>query len=144
MTIMVEFIIFADDFPIDIVAEKIGIDNYEYTIKGDIAFCGENKKIQRKEDCNSILYSTGYIDTNDVKKPIENMYKMLSPAAEQISDCVERYQLNAKFCIVINLTDNPVIELPYEFIKLASEIHAFIEFDSYVNYDDDGRIADNR
>lgn len=141
MTIMVEFVIFADDFPIDIVAEKIGIDNYEYTKKGDIVFYGENKELHRKEDCTSILYSTGYVDTNDVKKPIENMYKMLLPVCKQISDCVDRYKLNTKFCIVINLTDNPVIELSQEFVKLASKIHAFIEFDSYVNYDDNGKIV---
>ena len=68
------------------------------------------------------------------------MYNMLLTHEKQIVECVEKYNLNAKFCVVINLSENPVIGLSREFINLASRFHAEIEFDSYLNYDDNGNI----
>lgn len=136
MTIMTEFILYADDFPVDEVIKIIGINKYECEKNGDVILCGENKDLQRVADCNSIRYSTDYIETNDVNKTVEIMLKMLSPVCEKISECIKKYKLTAKFCIVINLTDNPMIELSEEFIKLAAKFNAFIEFDSYVNYSD--------
>jgi len=69
---------------------------------------------------------------------------MLLPREKQIVECVEKYDLTAKFCVVINLTDNPAILLSCEFINLASRLHAEIEFDSYVNYDEEGKLISKK
>lgn len=133
MAIMTEFILYADDFPVDEAIKIIGINKYECEKNGDVIFYGENKDLQRTADCSSITYSTDYIETNDINRSVEIMLKMLSPVSEKISQCIEEYKLTSKFCIVINLTDNPMIELSEEFIKLAAKFNAFVEFDSYVN-----------
>lgn len=140
MTIMTEFILYADDFPVDNVIKTIGISEYECVKKGDVIYYGENKALQRIEDCSSITYSTDYIETDDLKKPIEIIVKMLSCVSKKIIECIQTYGLTAKFCVVINLTDNPIIELSKEFINIAASFNASIEFDSYVNYDNWGNL----
>lgn len=140
MNIVIEFILYADDFPIDIVTKEIGINNFVYSKKGDIIYYGEKKQLHRVEDCTSIVYSVNSTDTNDLTESIQQMCDLLKPASASIITCMEKYNLTAKFCIVINLSDNPVIELSQEFIKLACQVNASVEFDSYVNYDDKGNV----
>ena len=144
MQIMIEFILIAEEFPVDEVSACIGIDSCKIDKKGDVIHMGQYKQLTRIETHTSILYSTGYIETIAVEEPIEIIYNMLLPREKQIVECIENYNLDAKFCVVINLTDNPAIELSREFIDLASRLHAEIEFDSYVNYDENGKVTFNQ
>ena len=133
METMVEFILVKEDFPIDEVYEKIGIaggtkESLEKKIFGTLL--GEN--YDRAKEC-SITYSTGYFETIDVETPIKKIYTMLFPVKKQIIECIKTYELQPKFCIVINLTGNPIINLPNEFINLAAEFSADIEFDTYLD-----------
>ncbi len=140
MEIMVEFIMFTEDFPVEEISAQIGIDSCKIVKKGDVRYMGQFKQLSRIETHTSIMYSTGYIQTVDVKVPIRKICDMLLSREKQILEYIERYKLNTRFCVVINLTDNPIIELSREFIDLASRLHAEIDFDSYVNYDDDGNV----
>jgi len=139
MEIMVEFIMLSEeDFPADEVSTQIGIDGCKIDKKGDTVFMGQYKQLSRIETHTSIMYSTGYIETIDVEVPIKMMYDMLFHRERKIAKNVQKYKLDTLFCVVINLTDNPSIVLSPEFIDLASRLHAKIEFDSYVDYDEKG------
>ncbi len=140
MEVMVEFIMYKEeDFPVDKIIEKIEL-NSEVSRKGDVIFYGQNKQLSRVESHTSIMYSTGYIETINVKESIEKIYSMLHSRQKQIVEAIEEYNLYTKFCIVINLTDNPAVELSNKFINMASLFHSKIEFDSYVNYDKEGNL----
>lgn len=133
MKIMVEFILWSDNLPVDKVINEIGIHYTEKLIKDEIRLIGPQKNIPKVNETSSITYSTGYVKSIDVKRPIEIMYNMLYKHQKAIVKIIEKYNINPKFCIVINLTDNPIIELSNKFITLASELHAEIEFDTYIN-----------
>ncbi len=132
MEILVEFVLLSENFPIDEVNNQIGLPCSESIKKGDILHIGPNKDVLRVQTCSSLTYSTGYISTINVEEPLQKIYELLLPKKEQITELVEKYSLIAKFCIVINLSENPIIGLSSEFIKLASDIHAEIEFDTYI------------
>lgn len=131
MEIMAEFLLIASDFPMEVVYKKIGL-------KGEIEF--QNKKTfntlsggsyLRPKSC-SITYTTGYINTINVEETIGLIYDLLHPREKQIIDSINQFNLQSKFCIVLNLTDNPCIYLPQKFINMASRLHADIEFDTYI------------
>lgn len=132
MEIMVNFTLLADDFPVDEVSEQIGLSYVEIIKKGDELRIGLNKDVTRIQTDSSIMYSTGYCTTIDVEEPLQYIYNMLMPKKAQIVDAVEKYALIAKFCIVINLTENPIVGLSRKFIEFAADIHAEIEFDTYI------------
>lgn len=131
MSFIVELVLESHDFPVDEVYRKIGLKGKKehllkkpfQTISGDIYI--------REEQC-SITYSTECFKTMDIKEPIEKFCEILYPVADRIADCINCYDLSAFFCIAVTLTDNPIIELPYEFIKLASIIKAPVVFDTYI------------
>lgn len=139
MEIMVEFILFSEKFPIDEVYEKIGIVEGKKEDREEAQFETLSGGVYIREKECSVTYFTGYIETIDVEEPVKKIYDMLLPHEKEIAECIEKYRLNAKFCVVINLSDNPIIGLSKEFINLASKFHAEIEFDSYIDYDDVGR-----
>lgn len=133
MNIMACFILLAEDFPVDEVSQQIGLTCDEIMKKGDEILIGPNKDVTRIQTESSIMYSTGYLKTIDVEEPIQCIYTMLKPKKAQIIEVVEKYSLIAKFCIVINLTENPIIGINRNFIEFAADIHAEIEFDTYIN-----------
>ncbi len=63
--------------------------------------------------------------------PIKILYEYLLPKEWIIKECIEEFGLSSKFCIVINLTDNPIIFLPRNFVLMASLFSSDIEFDTY-------------
>lgn len=140
MKIMVEFILVSSDFPVEEVYNQIGLEG-EWQRLNEARFPTlSNGKYVRDKEC-SITYSTGYIETIDVGDPIERIFNLLHSRERQIMNYIKAYQLQSKFCIVINLTDNPIIELPRKFVDMASRLQADIEFDSYVNYNRQGKVT---
>lgn len=128
---MVEFLLIASDFPVNEVYERIGLEG-ECECMNEQKFQTLSSGIHmRNKEC-SITYSTGYIKTIDIEEPIEQIVSLLHSREEQIIKCIKDYQLTPKFCIVINLTDNPIIKLHKKFIDMASRLQADIEFDSYI------------
>lgn len=142
MEIMIEFIMFAEEFPVDDVNTRIGINDCKIDKKGDLIRMGQHKQLSRIETHTSIMYSTGYIKTNSTTEPIKQIYDMLDPRRKQILESINQYELTSKFCIVINLTDNPEILLSQEFIELAAFLKAEIEFDTYLDIEKEIEIFD--
>lgn len=83
-------------------------------------------------DVSSLTYSTKYVDTIDVEKAIAVMLEMIEPSLEVISEIVKVNSLNAKFCIVINSSKQPIMSIPSKFIQVMSRLSASLEFDIYI------------
>lgn len=142
MNIKVEFVLFSRKFPIDSVYEIIGITGYKNITK-KTTFNTLSNGEYIKEDEYSITYSAETTDTVDVDVAISRMYNMLIGHKSNIKKCIDSYGLTAKFYIVINLSDNPIIEISNKFISLASDLNADISFDTYLDYDDAERSIKN-
>ena len=144
MEIMVEFIMYKEgDFPVDETNKMVGLPNGKISKKGDSIYSSYNNKFIRIETQTSIMYTTGYIETISVTEPINQIYNMLVPRRMQILESINQYGLTSKFCIVINLTDNPEILLSQEIVKLAAFLKAEIEFDTYLDIEKDIEISGN-
>ena len=131
--IMVELILWTDnaDIPMRDLSRTIGIEPAELLSKGDVVYYGEHKNLERVADISSLRYSTGYINTADVEVAVNKMADILKPNLSEIVDIVDKYDLTAKFCIVIALSENPIIVLPAEFVQIMAKLHAELEFDTY-------------
>ncbi len=143
MKILVEYIIIGDEFPVQEVSEAIGIKDCEIVKTGDVVYYGENNKGYRVETDTSITYTTGYIDTIDMRLPVDIMTDMLSEKKNIIKYYIEKYSLESKFWITLCLSDNPIMMMSERFIKLAADLNAFVEFDTYLDYDEDERVILN-
>lgn len=142
MNIKIEFVLFSRKFPIDLVYETIGVTGYKnITKKTKFNTLSNDEYI--KDDEYSITYSAETTDTIDVNAAINKMYNMLIEHKLSIKECIESYNLTAKFYIVINLSDNPIMEISNKFINLASDLNADISFDTYLDYADDGKPIKN-
>lgn len=132
MGIMVELLLVSDSFPMEEVYGAIGLDG-ELEHQDEKVFPTPSGKsyVRQKNDC--ITYSTGYIETDDARIPLIKIYEMLSEREKIIKDCMEKYRLTAKFCIVINLTENPGVIFPKEFIGLVYRLDAKLEMDTYIH-----------
>ena len=131
MGIMIEFIIYASNFPIEEVYEYIGIEgNKKILDKREFATLGDEYYIRDEE--SSITYTTGSIDTIDLNDVVNKIFDIIHPKENEIIDCINKYQLQTMFCVVLNLPDNPIISLSREFVDMASRLRASIDFDSYV------------
>lgn len=141
MRILVEYLLVGDDFPIDVMATEIGINDCEISYIGDSVYGGPHKNLFiRNEECSSILYSTGYIETMETEIPLRMLYDILYEKKDIILKYIEKYSLESKFCITLCLSDNPEIMIPKEVLELAAYLKAFIEFDTYLDYDENEKI----
>lgn len=140
MEIMVEFFLIAPDFPVKEVYNQIGLEGEKAQLDEATFRTLSDKSYVRDKEC-SITYSTGYIETIDVGGPIEQIFDLLHSREDSLIKCIKEFKLQSKFCIVINLTDNPIIKLPRKFIDMASRLQADIEFDSYVSYNWRGKLT---
>lgn len=133
--IMIEFILWTENPTVSAneLSKAIGINPVDVEFLGDTKHYGKFKQLQRSIKETSLLYSTGYVDTVDVGEAIKRMTDILNPKYSTIVDLVDRYKLHAKFCIVINTLDKPIIALEKDFIQMASKLNAEIEFDSYIS-----------
>lgn len=132
MGIKVEFILYGDDFPVNELAAELKIQNPIMETKGQIRRIGPNSIEGRIIECTSLMYETDYVDTIDVDVPLNIIYNAISPNVEKIKEYIHKYQLSAKFVVVINLSENPIMSLSAKFIHLVSILCAEVEFDSYI------------
>lgn len=130
---MVELILWTDNADISMqdLSQTIGIVPVELLSKGDVIYYGEHKNLERVVDISSLRYSTGYIDTVEVETAVNKMVNIIDPKMSEIASIVDKYGLTAKFCIVIALSENPIIMLPSDFIQIMAKLHAELEFDTY-------------
>ena len=116
MRFLVEYIMIAEQFPAYEVSRAIGISGSEVVNAGDIIRHGESDKVIRVETDTSITYTTGYIETLEMERAIDVMFDMLNDKKDIIKHYIEKYDLCSKFCIVLCLTDNPIMYMPKRFI----------------------------
>lgn len=135
--IKVELILLSNDpnVQIDVISQLIDIFPVEKESIGDIKYFGETNNFKREVDISSLMYSTDYIKTDEVEVAIKNMIRFIKPKLHNIIAAVHRYNLMSKFCIVISLSEKPIIFLSKEFIEVAALLRADIEFDTYVDAD---------
>lgn len=132
MGIKTEFILYGDNFPVHELADELKLQKISIETKGQIRHIGPNAIESRIADCTSLLYETEYIDPIDVGVSLDVAYTALAPHVNQIKEYINKYHLTAKFVVVINLSENPIISIPAKFIHLANELCAEIQFDSYI------------
>ncbi len=132
LKILVEFILISEKFPVNEVKQQIGILDCEIIYSGDVVYYGTDKQCKRIECFDSITYSTGYIETNKVADVLNQIKQILYEKKIAIRNQIEKYSLLSKFWITISLSDNPIIELPADFVDFASYLKATIEFDTYL------------
>lgn len=140
--IMTEFILWSDnpETPINHISQSIDILPVEQEVIGDIKYYGEFKNLERIVDASSLMYSTGYIDTIEVEVALHKMINIIEPRLQKIEELVNQYNLNAKFCVVINLSQKPIIIIPSNFIQIMAKLSAKLEFDTYITKDNKNRI----
>ena len=132
MGIMIEFILFSPSFPVEEVYDQIGLAG-EMQQLSEMTFSTLSNGSYVREKESSITYSTGYVETVDVGDLTEKIFNILHSREKYIINCINTYHLHSKFCVVINLTENPIIELSEKFIGMASRLQSSIDFDSYIN-----------
>lgn len=133
MKILVEYILIKEYFPAEEVHQAIDIESCEIIHAGDEIRYGTNGQGKRIETHTSITYSTGYMDTSEMELVLKAMFDMLNEKKELIQYYIQKYALTSKFWITINLSENPIMYIPQEFVRLAAELNAAIEFDTYVS-----------
>ncbi len=112
--IMVEMIFWTrnEDVPIRELGQSIGIFPVECRKMGEVRYVGPMKNHELINEESSLLYSTGYVETIEVLPVIKKMMNIIKPKEELIVDAVKKYELNARFCIVIE-TDVKHINLKF-------------------------------
>ncbi|WP_391123125.1 DUF4279 domain-containing protein [Psychrobacillus sp. L3] len=127
---MVEFSLFGDEFPIDHVTKKLGIEPTETYKKGDVIVRPFNPKVistktrYRIETAWSL--STGYQESYDVKEQIDQILEQLKSKLATINHLKEKNNLECLFSIVIIMENGytPGLHLDNQQIEFAISIKA--------------------
>lgn len=137
--IMAEFILWTEnpEINIDRIRERINLSPVDKEYLGDVKYLGGNKSIKRIVDASSLLYSTDYIDTIEVEVVMQKMIEMLKPNLNTIVSLINQYKLTAKFCVVIESSEHPIIFLSSDILKTMAQLSSEIEFDMYLELDKD-------
>ena len=137
------FTIFGEDFPIEIVSDSLRITPTRSYKKGDVIIREPNPYViytgttYRKE--TAWEFGTEYEETFDFQEQIANVINQLKNKENIINELCSKYKLKCHFMIVIRINEGntPAVTINNEFIKLANDIGAEIEFDLYANpYDE--------
>ena len=136
---MAEFILWTEnpEINIDRIRERINLSPVDKEYLGDVKYLGGNKSIKRIVDASSLLYSTDYIDTIEVEVVMQKMIEMLKPNLNTIVSLINQYKLTAKFCVVIESYEQPIIFLSSDILKTMAQLSSEIEFDMYLELDKD-------
>lgn len=127
--IKVEFRILGDDFPPEIITEKLSIKPNEVWIKGDKI---KNKDFHRKYSC--WILSTGYEESLDINNQLKKIYNIIKIKKNKLRQLKKTYELDYQFDIIINIEkkEKPAIYLDLDIIKFANDIEAEFDFDLYI------------
>lgn len=130
--VMVYFSLYGDEFPIDYVTDKLGIQPTNSYRKGDL-IPNRSTKVYRKE--TSWDLGTEYEESIDVNDQLQKIKQQLQNKSSNINELIKAYSLACKFFIVIKIEngETPALYLSKEFIKFASIIEAEIDIDLYAD-----------
>lgn len=117
-----------DDFPLEVVTERIGVQPTE---TGKV---GDKGKYSSSLQYTCWKYESETLETleaDDVLLPILNVFQ---PKTDTINQLKKELNLNVHIELVITMIDGytPGIVISPEFSSFASDINAFIDIDMYV------------
>jgi len=129
-SIKVTFYIMADEFDLEEVTRRLGINPTETRTKDSfppqgLAHTSWSLDVEEKDCCAvAILF--------------EEMLEVLGGKSETIKTLCDDYNLETSFVVVIHMQgeDNPEMFLPREVISFAASINADIGFDLYCYCDE--------
>lgn len=136
--VMVYFSLFGDNFPIEIVTEKLEITPTETYIKGELI---SNRSFAHYRKETSWDLGTGYQVSLDVNDQLQQILCKLQGKASLINEIKEDFSIECKFIIVIKIEDGntPALYLKKDIVKFASDVGAEFDVDLYANpYDGSG------
>ncbi|MFD1676617.1 DUF4279 domain-containing protein [Alicyclobacillus fodiniaquatilis] len=130
--VMVYFTIFGDEFPLEVVTQKLGVPPILTYTKGDL-IPNRRSKMHYKESAWEL--STGYQDSLDVNEQLQQVIGQLVGKETVITGILKTYSLLCKFfiVIVINNGETPSLYLDKSVIHFAANIGAEFDFDLYAN-----------
>lgn len=137
--VMAYFKLYADDFPLEMVTERLGIKPTESYKNGEII-----KKISETDyltrSSSSWILSTGYQDSLDVGEQLEQVIERIRDKAAIINELRREYDLECGFVIVsiMNNGYTPGFHLDTSVIAFANSIKADFDIDLYAHpYDEE-------
>lgn len=132
--VMVYFNLYAEDFPLEMVTERLGIDPTKSYKKGDTI-----RKISETEShtrsYSSWQLSTGYQDSLDVGELMEQVIRQIRDKASIINELKREFGLECRFTIVIKMNGGytPAFHLDIPVIEFANSVKADFDIDLYAN-----------
>ena len=127
--IKVEFTVISEDFDIDLLTIKWGIEPTQRYYKGDII-----PRINRTREESIWRIETEYNESLDINDEVLKLMEKLYGKEEILKDLKNKHNLKYSICVVINVENNqtPAIYLTEEVINLFSLIGIYFEIDLYI------------
>ena len=127
--IKVEFTVISEDFDIDLLTIKLGIEPTQSYYKGDII-----PRINRTREESIWRIETEYNESLDINDEVLKLMEKLYGKEEILKDLKNKHNLKYSICVVINVENNqtPAIYLTEEVIDLFSLIGIYFEIDLYI------------
>lgn len=137
--VMVEFCLYGDEFPIDYVTKKMGIEPNKTYKKGDLIERPFNPKVNSTKTRYRIetvwSLSTGYQKSLDVKVQMDQIFGQIKSKLTKINQLKAECKLECLFSIVIIMENGhtPGLHLDKQQIEFANNINAEFDIDFYAN-----------
>lgn len=137
--VMVGFSLFGDEFSLDHVTKKLGIEPTEKYKKGDVIVSPFNPKIIATKTCYRIetvwSLSTGYQESYDVKEQMDQILGQLKNKSATINHLKTENNLECVISIVIKMENGytPGLHLDNQQIEFANSIKAEFDIDLYAS-----------
>ncbi|AFU13464.1 DUF4279 domain-containing protein [Bacillus toyonensis] len=132
--VMVYFNLSGDEFPVEVVSERLQVSPTKSYKKGDIIRkTNETENITR--NYTSWQLSTGYQESLDVGDVMEQLILKLKDKSAIINELKREFGLECRFTIVIKINDShtPAFHLDNPVIDFANSIKADFDIDLYAN-----------
>lgn len=132
--VMVYFKLYAEDFPLEIVTERLGVNPTKIYKKGEII-----RRISETEthtrSYSSWELSTGYQDSLDVGELLEQVIRQIRNKTSIINELKKEFGLECRFVIVAIMENGytPALYLDIPVIEFANSIKADFDIDLYAN-----------
>ncbi|EJR63066.1 hypothetical protein IIO_02163 [Bacillus cereus VD115] len=132
--VMVYFNLSGDEFPVEVVSERLQVSPTISYKKGDIIRkTNEIENITR--NYTSWQLSTGYQESFDVGDVMEQVILKIKDKSAIINELKREFGLECRFTIVIKINDGhtPAFHLDNPVIDFANSIKADFDIDLYAN-----------
>ena len=121
----------ADDFPLEAVTERLGVEPTNTWKVGDEV--RRNRSLKRFYTCWK--YQVGPVQSLDVDDVLNQLYDVFNPKVDVINELMQQYDLNVKIVLVIEMENGqtPGLVISPAFSRFTSSLDALIDIDMYVS-----------